>query len=293
MSAPCWAAVAQPSEPTILAGLTRRAGDLTWAPLGPRLCEAHPNRSSMKSDRNDPSQFVARVLPSGYVLDRSRPLSSQIYRLVREAVVTMQLHPMDVIFERVLAEMLGISRTPVREALLQLAREELVLIAAQSGTFVAPVRRDQFIESALIRRVLETASIRRAAEIIEYKEIEQLRTIHDAHRRAVARDDAIAAIFHDNAFHATVTGAARLPKVSQLVEMARAPIDRVRHITVRDPSVGQMTLSQHQAVLDALVSHDADAAERALQAHLDEAFERQQKEFDARIELFEGTEGSS
>ncbi len=244
----------------------------------------------MKSDRNDPLQFAARVLPPGHMLDRSRPLSGQIYRMIREAIVTMQLHPMDVIFERVLAETLGISRTPVREALLQLAREELVLIAAQSGTFVAPVKREQFIESALIRRVLETASIRRAAEIIELNEIEQLRTIHDAHRRAVARNDAVAAIFHDNVFHATVTRAARLPKVLQLVELARAPIDRVRHITVRDPVVGQVTLSQHQAVLDALAQHEPEEAERALQEHLDMAFERQQTEFHARITLFEGGE---
>jgi DNA-binding GntR family transcriptional regulator len=245
----------------------------------------------MKSDRNDPQQFGARVLPPGYVLDRSKPLSAQIYRLVRDAIVTMQLHPMDVIFERVLAETLGISRTPVREALLQLAREELVLIAAQSGTYVAPVKREQFMESALIRRVLETASIRRAAEIISFNEIEQLRTIHDAHRRAVARGDAVAAIFHDNAFHATVSRAAHLPKVSQLIDLVRAPIDRVRHITVRDPVVAEMTLSQHERVLEALAAHDPDAAELALQAHLDEAFERQQKEFDARVALFDGSEG--
>lgn len=244
----------------------------------------------MKPDRNDPQLFVMRVLGSDPVLDRSRPLPAQIYHLLRNAIVTMQLDPMDVIFERVLAETLGISRTPVREALLQLAREDLVLIAAQSGTYVAPVRREQFVESALIRRVLETASIRQAAEIITEREIEQLRTIHDAHKRALTRGDAVAAIAYDNAFHETVSRAAKLPKVLQLVALARAPIDRVRHITVRDPVVGLETLNQHERVLDALMRRDPDAAERALRAHLDEAFERQQKEFDARAELFSGAE---
>ncbi|HTJ94998.1 MAG TPA: GntR family transcriptional regulator [Pararobbsia sp.] len=244
----------------------------------------------MKPDRNDPQVFVSRVLGSDPVLDRSKPLPGQIYYLLRNAIVTMQLNPMDVIFERALAETLGISRTPVREALLQLAREDLVLIAAQSGTYVAPVRREQFVESALIRRVLETASIRHAAEIISEREIEQLKAIHDAHKRALDRGDAIAAIAYDNAFHETVSRAAKLPKVQQLVALARAPIDRVRHITVRDPVVGQETLRQHERVLDALTQHNPDAAESALRAHLDEAFARQQREFDARAALFSGEE---
>ena len=107
----------------------------------------------MKTDRNDPEHFIARVLPRATALDRAQPLSAQIYDLLREAIVTMAVLPSDVIFERALSETLGISRTPVREALQRLAREELVTIAAQSGTFVAPVLREQFTEGALIRRV--------------------------------------------------------------------------------------------------------------------------------------------
>jgi GntR family transcriptional regulator, rspAB operon transcriptional repressor len=246
----------------------------------------------MKSERNDPNSFIDRLIPSGFALDRSKALSAQIHQRLRDAIVTMALQPNDVIFERAIADALGVSRTPIREALLQLAREELVTIAAQSGTFVAPVNREQFIESALIRRVLEVAGIRRAAEIITGAELEQLHDIHEAHRRAIDRGNAVAAIFHDNAFHAAVSVAARLPKLQQLVELARAPMDRVRHITVRDPIVAQVTLSQHQRVLEALERHDADGAEQALQAHLTDAFERQQIAFDANASLFDGTEAA-
>ncbi|TDV33702.1 GntR family transcriptional regulator [Paraburkholderia caballeronis] len=244
----------------------------------------------MKSIRNDPDAFIGRVLPASLALDRSMALSTQIYQCLREAIITMALQPNDVIFERAIAEALGVSRTPVREALLQLAREDLVMIAAQSRTFVAPVRREQFVESALIRQVLEIASIRRAAEIVSDAELDQLHDIHEAHRRAVERGNPVAAIRHDNAFHAAVSQSARLPKMQQLVELVRAPIDRVRHITVRDPVVADVTLSQHQQVLDALLRHDPDAAERALRDHLDDAFERQKIAFDANVALFEGTD---
>ena len=242
----------------------------------------------MKADRTDAQQFVERLLPPGHAIERSRGLSVQLYELLRQAIVTMVLQPKEVIFDRALSDTLGISRTPVREALLQLAREELVVIAAQSSTYVAPVRREQFIESAFIRKVLETASIRRAAEIITAKELEQLQDIHEAHRRAIKRGNAVAAIRHDNEFHALVSQAACLPKLQQLVEVVRAPIDRVRHITVRDPKVGEVTLRQHQKVLDALLKHDPDAAEAALIAHLDDALVWQQKAFDDKERLFAG-----
>lgn len=245
----------------------------------------------MKTDRNDPEQFIARVLPRATALDRALPLSAQIYDLLREAIITMAVLPSDVIFERALSETLGISRTPVREALQRLAREELVTIAAQSGTFVAPVRREQFTEGALIRRVLESASIRRAAEMITVRELDALRDIHGAHRRAIERGDPVEAIRQDNRFHATVGAAARLPKVLQLIDLVRAPIDRVRYVTAREPEEGATTLTQHQRVLDALVKHDPDAAERALLAHLDDALLRQQRVFDEHIELFLGEAG--
>jgi GntR family transcriptional regulator, rspAB operon transcriptional repressor len=242
----------------------------------------------MKSERDDPEQFIARVLPHSASLDRAQPLSLQIYELLREAIITMAVLPADVIFERALSETLGISRTPVREALQQLAREELVTIAAQSGTFVAPVRREQFAEGALIRRVLESASIRRAAEMITARELDALHDIHEVHRRAVDRGDSVDAIRQDNRFHAAVGAAARLPKVLQLIDLVRAPIDRVRYVTAREPEEGKTTLAQHQRVLEALSQHDPDAAERELLAHLDDALLRQQRVFDQHIELFEG-----
>lgn len=244
----------------------------------------------MKSERDDPEQFIARVLPRPSMLDRAQPLSTQIYRLLRDAIVTMAVLPADVIFERALGETLRVSRTPIREALQQLAREELVTIAAQSGTYVAPVRREQFLESALIRRVLESASIRRAAERIGARELDLLHDIHEMHRRAIERGDPVESICQDQRFHAAVGEVAGLPKVSQLIDLTRAPIDRVRHVTAREPEEGAMTLAQHRRVLDALARRDPDAAERALLVHLDDALVRQQRVFDEHADLFEGRE---
>lgn len=236
----------------------------------------------------DPTQFLARLMASGSALDRAQALSPQIYELLRQAIVTMALEPNDVIYERAIAEEFGISRTPVREALLRLSREELVVIVAQSGTFVAPVKRDQFIESAFIRTTLETAMVGRAAEIITDAEIDQLHDIYEAHRRAIQRENWVAAIRKDHEFHSTIGRAARLPKMLQMQELVRVPIDRVRHIAVREGIVAKVTLLQHEKILDALGKRDPLAAQAALREHLDDAFARQLQVFDDRTELFEG-----
>lgn len=242
----------------------------------------------MKTERSDQDTFIGRLIAPGFAIDSSKPLSGQLYTLLRDAIVTMTLLPNDVIVERAIAEALGISRTPIREALQQLAREELVRIAPQSGTFVAPVRREQFEESTLIRQVLETASIRRAADVITHEEVARLQDIHAAHCRAIARHDAVRAIAHDNAFHETLCSAARLPRVQHLIELVRAPIDRVRHVAVRDEAVAEVTLRQHEAILSAIERRDADAAEHALHAHLSDAFARQQRVYEDNVNVFTG-----
>ncbi len=249
--------------------------------------QAIPSRP-MRIERSEQETFIARLIAPGFAVDPSKALSGQLYMLLRAAIVTMTLLPNDVIVERAIADALGISRTPIREALQQLAREELVRIAPQSGTFVAPVRREQFEESALVRQVLEAASIRRAAQVITREEMTHLQDIHEAHRRAIARRDAVAAIAHDNAFHATLCSAARLPRVQHLIELVRAPIDRVRHVAVRDAVVAEVTLQQHEAILVAVERHDPDAAEQVLTVHLSDAFARQQLVYDHNVDVFTG-----
>src|SRR5262245_38429572 len=85
-------------------------------------------------------------------IDRAQPIPDQVYRLLRQSIITLRLPPGATIIEKQITDHLGISRTPVRDALRQLADEGLVNVKPQSGTFVALIDRQQLEEGRLIRR---------------------------------------------------------------------------------------------------------------------------------------------
>src|SRR4029434_4391874 len=95
---------------------------------------------------------IGAPLPEAAQIDRSQPIPDQVYRLLRHAIITLRLPPGVTIIEKQITDQLGISRTPVRDALRQLADEGLVTIKPQSGTFVALIDRLQLEEGRVIRR---------------------------------------------------------------------------------------------------------------------------------------------
>ena len=96
-------------------------------------------------------------------VDRARSLREQIYGIVRRLILTCEFAPGSVIDEKAIALDLGVSRTPVREAVKKLSDENLVEVQAQAATVVAPIDRKLIHESFLIRRALEVESVGVAA----------------------------------------------------------------------------------------------------------------------------------
>ena len=110
-------------------------------------------------------------------IDRAQPIPEQVYRLLRQSIITLRLPPGATIIEKQITDQLGISRTPVRDALRQLADEGLVTIKPQSGTFVALIDRLQLEEGRVIRRALEIEAIKLAARRADDAAIERLTDI--------------------------------------------------------------------------------------------------------------------
>ena len=153
-------------------------------------------------------------------LNRAIPLRDQVYSLVRKAIVTGKLAPGAPINEIDIATRLGISRTPVREAVKKVSDEGLVEVFAQHGTFVADIRREQVEEAYIIRIALELESIRRAAERITPSHVQDLEDIVNAHETAVKRSRYDEAIARDDDFHryiAEVNGLQAIPSVCVVV----------------------------------------------------------------------------
>src|SRR5690606_24958456 len=106
---------------------------------------------------------------------RPRSTAQNVYELLRNDIVLGVLRPLESIREAELSERLGVSRTPVREALLRLANLGLVDIYPQSGTRVAPIRLEKVRAAQLIREAVEVEIVRRACETITVPQLAELR----------------------------------------------------------------------------------------------------------------------
>ncbi|MGL4727648.1 MAG: GntR family transcriptional regulator [Bosea sp. (in: a-proteobacteria)] len=195
--------------------------------------------------------------------------SSLVESELREAIIAMDLKPGEALNEKTISARFGVSRTPVREAMLRLKDDGLIEIFPQSGTFVARIPLASIPEAVIIRQALEGMAAERAAQRQDEAALQKLRaTIHDQQQAAQADDQHW---FHetDETFHALISEAAGYPGIWRLAQTVKAQVDRCRRLTL--PVPGRMTrvIAEHQRIIEAIAAGDAGAARAALIAHLE------------------------
>lgn len=194
--------------------------------------------------------------------------SDVVYRDLRRAIVTMELVPGTPISESALTEHYGISRTPVREAILRLAEEGLVDVVPKSGTFVSRIPLSIFRESLVARRALEAVTVRAAAERASESDIMRLRAIVLRQQERIDAGQADLFDLADNDFHASIAAAGNYPGIWDMVQQIRLQVERYRRLV--PPREGRMkkAVGEHSAVLDAIARRDAENAVRRMNEHL-------------------------
>jgi DNA-binding GntR family transcriptional regulator len=210
----------------------------------------------------------AQEFLDGVVLNRSLPLRDQIYGIVRRAIVTGRLPPRAVVNEIEIAEKLGLSRTPVREAVKKVVDEGLVDVMAQSGTFVAEINRPQVEEAYIVRIALECESVARAAPLMNDDHIADLEDIIHRHESALRRGRFDEAIACDDDFHRSIAQISGLSMLWRMVDTCKAQMDRCRLQTLPMPGHGTETIRQHRAIVEALATRKVRPSVQALRAHL-------------------------
>jgi DNA-binding GntR family transcriptional regulator len=195
--------------------------------------------------------------------------SRRVYLCLRQRIVEMSMLPGERIIEREIAEELGISRTPVHEAVQRLADEGLVEVMPRSGTFVARIPLDALEEAMLVRNALETAIIEKAAQRATPEGVARLRAILDEEAVAVEANDLRAFHGSDEQFHAALAELSGYPGVWPIILQAKTQVDRYRQLTL--PLEGRMcgVLAEHRAVVDAIETGDPARAVAAMREHLD------------------------
>ena len=221
-------------------------------------------------------------------VDRQHSIRPQVYATLREAIVRLQFKPGDLLSEKDIAQQLGASRTPVREALIQLAQEGLVEIFPQIGTRVSKLKITEIMEALFIREALECAAARLAATRMTPADLEKLRGTVDAHRRAQEEGDLDAIAALDEEFHRLIIERSGFPHIWRLICSARAHLMRLRNLTVPQLGTAARTVRFHTEIVDGLASGDPAAAERYMRAHQASNFAYTQDLLRTIPEYFEG-----
>jgi len=213
-------------------------------------------------------------------------LSQRVYASLKEAILDLSLRPGAILRKGEICEALGVSRSPVSEAVARLATEALVDIVPQAGTFVARLSIEEVREGAFLREALELAAVEEVARSITEEQLVELRRNLRLQEGLVEDGDQRGFYAADARFHELLlsyTGHRRLPGLSRT---AWVHVDRARRLLLPEPGRVQETLAEHRAILAALEARDPRRARAATRAHLRQVVTRLERLGSERPELF-------
>lgn len=200
-------------------------------------------------------------------LARSDSFTERTLHAVRELILSGHFGPGDRVNEAELANSLGVSRAPLREALQQLSSEGLVHRIQHRGTFIPTFGAAETIQLFQVREALEVMAARLAAERVSPDDLTSLRAVLDStSERLRAQDDA-----HypsDLDFHELVLAVAGNPMLAQRAGEVHRQIHVARARSAYNTDRARQAYEEHLDILRALEAHDPDQADRAMRAHL-------------------------
>ena len=203
-----------------------------------------------------------------FTLDPTRHAAPQVVEALRSAIISLELAPGSALDRGELAQKFGISQTPVRDALMRLSEEGLVIIRAQSTTQVSRIDVPAAREAHFLRRSIEIEIARLLALSHEASVIDDLRTQLARQGELAAKKDFLGFIAADKEFHRLMYVAAGLPRLWSVVTRMSGHVDRLRLLHIPSSGKTESILDAHLAILEAMAARDGEAAQRAVRDHL-------------------------
>jgi DNA-binding GntR family transcriptional regulator len=197
------------------------------------------------------------------------PLSTQVHAHLRSDILHARLRPGELLSENLLAQRLGVSRTPVRESFQRLAREGLVRVLPQRGSQVALLSMRRIREALFVREAVECQVIRRLMLApVPPGALQQLEACIAQQEDAMVLGDLDTQMRSDERFHQALLAQCGLQGVWPIVAQARDMHQRVRAIALPELDTGTQAVQDHRGIVEALRVHDVDAATQRMATHL-------------------------
>ena len=204
------------------------------------------------------------VLP----ISRTKSLKEKAYDILKELILTGRLEQGKLHNEKRLAEVLGVSRTPVREALLELSREGMVSFVPSKGVKVLKITPKQVQEVFELRRIIEGYIIKSISKQLTPADLKKIEKILSKQDRSASKDEELSFIEMDKEFHLFMASKMGNQQIEAILQNLRDQIHLMGIRAIKDQSRSQQVLKEHQKIFSALKKKDAKRAHEELMKHL-------------------------
>ena len=197
-----------------------------------------------------------------------RKVTDWVYEELKSAIVDLRLAPGDPLREATLAEQLGVSKTPIREALTRLEQEGLVETTSFKGAVVTGYSRQDLLEIYELRELLENAAARTAAESMADADRDRLDRICRESRKLKKGNDAAGLATLISEFDDVLFDQVGNSRIRALIENLRAHLTRIGHLTAEIPGRIEASVDEHEKIVQAIAARDPELAERQMREHI-------------------------
>ena len=201
-------------------------------------------------------------------VDGTTSVAHQLRAELLRAIISLELKPGTRISEVEVAERYGVSRQPVREAVIALAQTGLVKTMPQRGTSVVPISVRQMLEARFVREAIEVAVAQRAAQSMLPQVRMQLEGIIAQQEIAVAASDRDTFFRYDEAFHSALCEGIGSALAWESIRNVKVHMDRVCSLTLKDADSMRPLVAEHRTILAAIDARDEMAAAESMSRHL-------------------------
>ena len=197
------------------------------------------------------------------------PLRDVVFNTLRQAILKGELKPGERLMEIQLAERLGVSRTPIREAIRKLELEGLVLMVPRKGAEVAKISEKSLREVLEVRRSLEELAIELTCQRITEEELKELEKAKTAFAEATLKGEPMEIAESDEHFHYLIYQATGNSRLVQILNNLREQMYRYRLEYIKDADKRQILVVEHEHILQAIRNRNITEAKNAVRKHID------------------------
>lgn len=203
-----------------------------------------------------------------FKIDEYLPLREVVFNTLRQAIIQGEFQPGQRLMEVTLANKLGVSRTPVREAIRMLELEGLVVMVPRKGAEVANITVKDLKDALEVRMAIEELSVKLACQRLDDESAEEIKKTCMAFKEAINSKLVPAIVQGDEAFHNAIYKASKNQKLINIAQNLREQVYRYRVEYVKDFSYHDNLIKEHDLITMAILKGDADNAQKIMSEHI-------------------------